>query len=71
MFNKNQIQKVEIDQEKKKLYVYYIQDNSHLMSNPPPPPSYYREVFSFDNLEFIGIEYAKVERSFEKIIWDD
>ena len=59
MFNKNQIQKVEIDQEKKKLYVYYIQDNSHLMSNPPPPPSYYREVFSFDNLEFIEKEYAK------------
>jgi hypothetical protein len=69
MFNKNQIQKVEIDQEKKKLYVYYIQDNSHLMSNPPPPPSYYREVFSFDNLEFIEKEYAKVERGFEKVTW--
>jgi hypothetical protein len=69
MFNNNQIQKVEIDQEKKKLYVYYIQDNSHLMSNPPPPPSYYREVFSFDNLEFIEKEYAKVERSFEKVTW--
>jgi hypothetical protein len=69
MFNKNQIQKVEIDQEKKKLYVYYVQDNSHLMSNPPPPPSYYREVFSFDNLEFIEKEYAKVERGFEKVTW--
>lgn len=69
MFNNNQIQKVEIDQEKKKLYVYYIQDNSHLMSNPPPPPSYYREVFSFDKLEFIEKEYAKVERSFEKVTW--
>ena len=69
MFNNNQIQKVEIDQEKKKLYVYYVQDNSHLMSNPPPPPSYYREVFSFDNLEFIEKEYAKVERGFEKVTW--
>lgn len=69
MFNNNQIQKVEINQEKKKLYVYYIQDNSHLMSNPPPPPSYYREVFSFDKLEFIENEYAKVERGFEKITW--
>lgn len=46
MFNNNQIQKVEIDQEKKVLYVYYVQDNSHLMSNPPPPPSYYRDVYS-------------------------
>jgi hypothetical protein len=69
MFNNNQIQKVEIDQENKKLYVYYIQDNSHLMSNPPPHPSYYREVFSFDNLEFIEKEYAKVERGFEKVTW--
>ena len=50
MFNNNQIQKVEIDQEKKKLYVYYVQDNSSLMTYPPPPPSYYREIFSFDNL---------------------
>ncbi len=69
MFNNNQIQKLEIDQVKKKLYVYYVQDNSHLMSNPPPPPSYYREVFSFDNLEFIEKEYAKVERGFEKVTW--
>ena len=69
MFNNNQIQKVEIDQEKKKLYVYYVQDNSHLMSNPPPPPSYYREVFYFDKLEIIEKEYAKVERGFEKVTW--
>ena len=69
MFNNNRIQKVEIDQEKKKLYVYYIQDNSHLLSNPPPPPSYYREVFSFDKLEFIEKEYAKVEQRQEKITW--
>ena len=66
---KNQIQKVEFDQENKKLYIYYIQDNSHLMSYPPPPPSYYREIYSFDKLEFIETEYAKVERSYEKIIW--
>ena len=71
MFNNNQIQKVEIDQEKKKLYVYYVQDNSHLMSYPPPPPSYYREIFSFDNLEFIKKEYAQVERAFEKITYGD
>jgi hypothetical protein len=69
MFNNNQIQKVEIDQENKKLYVYYVQDNSHLTSYPPPPPSYYREIFSFDNLEFIEKEYAKVERGFEKVTW--
>jgi len=69
MLNNNQIQKVEIDQEKKKLYVYYVQDNSHLLSNPPPPPSYYREVFSFDNLEFIEKEYANVERAVEKVTW--
>ena len=56
MFNTNQLQKVEVDQEKKKLYIYYIQDNSHLMSNPPPPPSYYREVYSFDKLEFVETE---------------
>lgn len=69
MFKNNQILKVEIDKQKKKLYVYYIQDNSHLMSNPPPPPSYYREVFSFENLEFIEKEYAKVERVVEKVTW--
>ena len=69
MFNKNQIQKVEIDQKNKKLYVYHRQDNSHLMSNPPPPPSYYRDVYSFDTLEFVEKEYAKVERGFEKITW--
>ncbi len=71
MFNNNQIQKVEIDQEKKKLYIYHIQDNSHLMSYPPPPPSYYREIFSFDSLEFIEREYAQVERAFEKITYRD
>jgi hypothetical protein len=65
----NKIEKVEIDKDNKKLYIYYTQDNSHLLSNPPPPPSYYREVYSFDNLEFIEKEYAKVERSVEKIIW--
>ena len=48
--NRDTIQKVEIDNENKKLYIYYAQDNSMLMSNPPPPPSYYREVFSFENL---------------------
>jgi hypothetical protein len=69
MFNNNQIKKVEIDQENKKLYVYYVQDNSRLMSNPPPPPSYYREVFYFDNLKFIEKEYAKIERGFEKVKW--
>ena len=68
--NNNQIQKVEIDQENKKLYVYYIQSNSHLMSNPPPPPSYYREVYSFDKLDFIEKEYAKVERAYEKITYE-
>jgi hypothetical protein len=69
MFNNNQIQKVEIDQEKKKLYVYYVQDNSSLMTYPPPPPSYYSEIFSFENLEFIEREYAQVERAFEKITY--
>ena len=69
MWNNNQIQKVEIDQENKEFYVYYIQDNSHLMSNPPPPPNYYREVYSFDNLEFIEKEYAEVERSKEVVKW--
>ena len=69
MFNNNQIQKVEIDQENKKLYVYHVQDNSHLTSYPPPPPSYYRDVFSFDNLEFIEKEYGQVERAYEKITY--
>ena len=67
MFNNNQIQKVEIDQEKKKLYVYYVQDNSSLMTYPPPPPSYYRAIFSLENLEFIEREYAQVKHAFEKI----
>jgi len=39
------------------------------MSDPPPPPSYYREVYSFDNLVFEKKEYAKVERAFENITW--
>ena len=42
------------------------------MSNPPPPPSYYREVFSFENLEFIEKEYAQVEPAKQEIIkWKD
>lgn len=69
MIGQNQLQKVEIDQEAKKLYIYYIQDNSHLMSNPPPPPSYYREVYSFDDLKLEGKEYAEVERAKELIKW--
>jgi hypothetical protein len=71
MFNTNQIQRVEVDQEKKKLYIYYIQDNSHLLSYPPPPPSYYREVYSFESLEFVEKEYAKVERAYETITWNN
>jgi len=70
MFESNQIQKVEIDKDNKKLYIYYVQDNSTYMSNPPPPPSYYREVYSFDNLEFVEKEYAKVERGYEKITYN-
>ena len=54
---------------KKRLYIYYVQDNSHLTVYPPPPPSYYREIYSFDNLNFIEKEYAKVERAYEKIIY--
>ena len=70
LFNDNpRVQKIEIDQENKKLYVYYIQDNSHLTSFPPPPPTHYREVFSFESLELIGKEHAKVERAYEKITW--
>ena len=67
--NTDQLQKIEIDQEAKKLYIYYIQDNSHLLSNPPPPSSYYREVYSFDNIELVNKEYAEVERSKEIIKW--
>jgi len=69
--NTDQLHKVEIDKESKKLYVYYTQDNSHLMSNPPPPISYYREVYSFDNLELIEKEYAEIERKQEVIKWKD
>jgi len=69
MIEQNQLQKVEIDQEAKKLYIYYIQDNSHLMSYPPPPPSYFREVYSFNNMELLDKEYAEVERSKEIIKW--
>jgi hypothetical protein len=69
--NQATIQKVEIDQKNKKLYIYCIQDNSHLMSFPPPPPSYYREVYSFDSLRFIEKEYAKVEIAYEKITYKE
>ena len=69
IMNTNGLQKVEIDQKDKKLYIYYIQDNSHLMSNPPPPPSYLREVYSFDNMELLDTEYAEVKRSKEVIKW--
>ena len=42
------------------------------MSNPPSPPSYYREVFSFENLEFIEKEYAQVEPAKQEVIkWKD
>jgi hypothetical protein len=67
--NTKVLQKVEIDQEAKNLYIYYIQDNSHLMSNPPPPPNYLREVYSFDNMKLLDTEYAEVERSKEVIKW--
>jgi hypothetical protein len=69
--NNNHVEKIGIDEKNKKLYVYYIQDNSHLMSNPPPPPSYYREVYSFDNLKFIEKEYAHVEQAFTNIKYKD
>ena len=69
MIDTKKLQKVEIDQEAKKLYIYYIQDNSHLLSNPPPPPSYLREVYSFDNMKLLNTEYAEVERSKEIIKW--
>jgi|TARA_B110000093_G_C12752199_1_gene318936 hypothetical protein len=69
MIDTKGLQKVEIDQEAKKLYIYYIQDNSHLMSNPPPPPSYLREIYSFDNMVLLDTEYAEVERSKEVIKW--
>ena len=68
MIDTKGLQKVEIDQEAKKLYIYYIQDNSHLMSNPPPP-SYLREIYSFDNMVLLDTEYAEVERSKEVIKW--
>tara|TARA_R110000822_G_scaffold271793_1_gene394402 strand:- start:366 stop:581 length:216 start_codon:yes stop_codon:yes gene_type:complete len=69
MIDTKGLQKVEIDQEAKKLYIYYIRDNSHLMSNPPPPPSYIREVYSFGNMVLLDTEYAEVERSKEVIEW--
>ena len=69
MIDTKRLQKVEIDQEDKKLYIYYIQDNSHLLNNPPPPPSYFREVYSFDNIQLLDTEYAEVERSKEVIKW--
>ena len=76
MFDNIKLERTVIDQEKKRLYIYFKQDNSHLMSNPlsnpPPPPSYYREVFSFENLEFIEKEYAQVEPAKQEIIkWKD
>lgn len=69
MLDRDTLQKVEIDNENKKLYIYFIQDNSMLMSNPPPPPSYYREVFTFDKLEFVEKEFAQIERKQEIIKW--
>ena len=72
MFDNIKLERTVIDQEKKRLYIYFKQDNSHLMSNPPPPPSYYREVFSFENLEFIEKEYAQVEPAKQEVIkWKD
>jgi len=63
----DKIQKIEIDQEKKRLYIYKVKDNSMLMSNPPPPPSYYREIYSFDDLTFIEKEFAEVTRAVEEV----
>jgi len=63
----DKIQKIEINQKNKRLYIYKVQDNSHLMSNPPPPPSYYREIYSFENLEFVEKEVAEVTRRFEEV----
>jgi len=72
MFDNIKLERTVIDQEKKRLYIYFKQDNSHLMSNPPSPPSYYREVFSFENLEFIEKEYAQVEPAKQEVIkWKD
>lgn len=68
--NQATIQNVEIDQENQRLYIYCVQDNSHLTSYPPPLPTYYREVYSFDALRFVEKQYAKVERAFEKITYD-
>ena len=68
---KDRIVNVKIDYDINKLYIYYIQDNSHLMSNPPPPPTYYREVYSFANMKFIEKEEAVVERAMENITWKD
>jgi hypothetical protein len=72
MWNTNNIQKVEIDNQNKKLYVYYREDSNMVLAIYPPrpvKPSYYREVYSFDNLEFIEREYAVVERGYETITY--
>jgi len=66
----SEIQNIEIDQANKRLYIYYKQDNSHLLSDPPPP-SYYREVYKFESLVNIGADHAHVTRESEKIEWPD
>lgn len=62
---------VKIDMEENYLYVYYRKDNSHLMSNPPPPPTFFRKKYKFDNLQDLGVEYAKVKQSDFEVIWPD
>jgi hypothetical protein len=67
----DKVEKVEIDHEKNRFYIYYVKDNSTFMSNPPPPPSYYREIYSFDNLKLVETEHAKVKRAFEEVKYDN
>ena len=56
-----------IDKENNLLIITYMKDNSMLMSNPPPPNSYYREIYSFENLKLEKVEIR--ERIPEQIKW--
>lgn len=67
MFGGGSIEKVEIDYENNKLFIYRKHD--HPLLNYPMSSTYSRDVFLFDNLIKVGNEVATIERTEEKIIW--
>lgn len=71
----DEIERIEINNDKKLLYVYYKVANNFVYAVNTtvnlPESKYYRKVYSFDNLQFIKDEYPRIERGYEKIIYED